>query len=515
MKFTKDIEDRNKLEISQIITEAIAVEKEPPEPLMRPQQPPTEFPINSLPEIFKEAVLGLHDKIQAPIAICVQSLLSAANLAVQGHVNISMPFGEIKPISCFFLTIAESGERKTACDNSALRAVKGYEADLRYQCNIDLQEWEIKCASWKRQYEIIISKKNRNISRDNIESQLKELGPQPEAPPEPLIICPEPTFEGLCKLMIRSRPSLGIFSSEGGQFIGGYGMSADNKIRTAAALSEIWDGESIKRVRGGDGTIILAGKRLCMHLMVQPNIGTNFLSDIELQDQGLLSRMLISSPLSTAGTRFQREVKPESNAALHKFDRVINNILCLSLPTKEGYKNELKPNLIIMQEKTLALYKRFSDHIESEIASGKSLESIKGFANKLPEHAYRIAATFAAFDNLATRELKPRYMEMGIEIAQYYCAEVLRLFNEKKISPDIKLAARLLNWFHNKWKEEYISLPDIYQRSLNAISTKEEALKIVNLLVQHRWLEEVQGKQLIKGQVRQKVWKIICDGPYE
>ena len=42
---------------------------------------------------------------------------------------------------------------------------------------------------------------------------------------------------------------MGVFSAEGGQFIGGHGMSEDNRLKTAAALSGVWDGEPIKRVR--------------------------------------------------------------------------------------------------------------------------------------------------------------------------------------------------------------------------------------------------------------------------
>lgn len=499
-------------QVKDIITNSTEIDKESPEPLRKQLEPPTEFPIDSLPEILKNAVLALHDKIQAPIALCVQSVLAAANLTVQGHVNIMMPFGEIKPISCFFLTIAESGERKTSCDNVILKTVKKHEEELRKQYNIDLQAWENDCTAWQKMHDLILrEQKNVNsTSKTIIAEKLNALGAKPSSPLVPIIVCPEPTFEGLCKLMIVSRPSLGIFSSEGGQFVGGYGMSADNKVRTAAALSEIWDGEEIKRVRGGDGTIILAGKRLSMHLMVQPNIGTNFLSDIALKDQGLFSRLLISYPSSTIGTRFQRTIKSESIKALNQFNKKIESILRLALPIKEGCINELEPRIIHMTDEALNIYKEFSDHIENELAPSKSLESIKGFANKLPEHAYRIAATFAAIDNIYVQKLEYQYIKMGIKIASYYAEEALRLFNNGVIDPDTALAERLLNWLHNQWDGgEYISLPDIYQRGLDAISTKSVASKIVSILENHGWLKKQKEPMLIKGAMRRVVFKII------
>ena len=498
-------------QVKDIITNPIEIDKESPEPLRKPLQPPTEFPIDSLPPILKEAVLALHDKIQAPIALCAQSVLAAVNLAVQGHINIMMPFGETKPISCYFLTIAESGERKTSCDNAALKEVKDYEEELRKQYNIDLQAWENDCTAWQKMHDLIL-KEQKNVnstSKSIIAEKLNKLGAKPSSPLVPITVCPEPTIEGLCKLMIVSRPSLGIFSSEGGQFVGGYGMSADNKIRTAAALSEMWDGEAIKRVRGGDGTIILAGKRLSMHLMVQPNIGTNFLSDISLKDQGLFSRLLISYPSTTIGTRFQHEIKSESVEALDRFNKRMGEILRLPLPIKDGCTNELKPRIIHMADEALNTYKDFSDHIEKELAPSKSFESIKGFANKLPEHAYRIAAELAAFDNISVEEVEDDYMKMGIEIAMYYSEEALRLFNNGLTDPTILLAEKLLDWLHNKWGEEYISLPNIYQKSLNAISTKSVASKIVAILEDHGWLKRQPEAMLIKETMRKKdVFKI-------
>jgi hypothetical protein len=65
--------------------------------------------------------------------------------------------------------------------------------------------------------------------------------------------CPELTFEGLCKLFAVGQPSLGIFATEGGQFVGGHGMSDDAKLRTAAGLSKLWDDGETRRVRSALG----------------------------------------------------------------------------------------------------------------------------------------------------------------------------------------------------------------------------------------------------------------------
>ena len=48
-------------------------------------------------------------------------------------------------------------------------------------------------------------------------------------------------------------------------------MSPEHRLKTAATLSSVWDGQPIKRVRAGDGVTILVGRRLAMHMMVQPD----------------------------------------------------------------------------------------------------------------------------------------------------------------------------------------------------------------------------------------------------
>jgi hypothetical protein len=90
-------------------------------------------------------------------------------------------------------------------------------------------------------------------------------------------------------------------------------MSEDNKLKTAAGLSEAWDGKSIRRVRSGDGTTILPGRRLSVHLMAQPVVADILFRDRLLAEQGLLSRVLVSAPDSAAGTWLWHEEKQETD----------------------------------------------------------------------------------------------------------------------------------------------------------------------------------------------------------
>jgi hypothetical protein len=227
---------------------------EKPLPLVREVQPAAPFPVRALGPVLGAAAEAIQEHVQSPLAMCGQAVLAAATLVVQGHADVQLAIGQIKPLSNFFLTVAASGERKTATDSLALVPIRKHEEFLTERYQIERPRFLNDHAAWEA-----ARRKATNSHKGNraaIREALNETGPEPIGPPLPLLTCPEPTFEGLTLAMQQGQPTMGIFSSEGGQFIGGYGMSDENQLASAAAFSNIWDGEPIKRVRAKDGVTI-------------------------------------------------------------------------------------------------------------------------------------------------------------------------------------------------------------------------------------------------------------------
>src|SRR5262249_31125589 len=113
---------------SREILARIRVERakqEPPRPLMREMPPADPFPVDALGELCL-AARAIHDRVQAPMAICAQSVLGTAGLVTQAYANVELPIGgkRVKPISSYLITIAESGERKTEADFQASWAIR-------------------------------------------------------------------------------------------------------------------------------------------------------------------------------------------------------------------------------------------------------------------------------------------------------------------------------------------------------------------------------------------------------
>jgi hypothetical protein len=480
--------------------------QEAPRPLVREMQPADPFPVDVLGSVLASAAHAIYDRVQAPIAICGQSVLGAATLAVQAQADVVLPTRQVRPLTNYYLTVAATGERKTAVDHDALRPVHRRERALREAYAAELHDHENSRLAWEKSRDHAI--KNAKGDRACIKATLDSLGPAPIHPLEPVLTCTEPTYEGRGRLFAIGWPSLGIFSSEGGQFIGGHGMTDDAKLRTAAGLSALWDGAPIKRVRATDGVLILPGRRLAVHLMAQPDVASTMLNDRLLADQGLLSRILATAPDPSSGSRMWRLPDLDSEAALERYDARLFNILELRLPLAAGTQHELAPRKLPLSPDAQRLWIAFHDHIEPQIASGRELDPVRGLANKLPEHAARMAGVLMLIRDIDASEIAAGEMEAGIELAQHYATEALRLFAGSRVSDQLRLARQLVQWLHKTWTHDVVSLPDIYQHGPSAIRDKATATRVVSILEDHGHLIPISGGAEIKGQWRRYVWRL-------
>src|SRR5262249_50708378 len=164
---------------------AIKSNIEGPLPLVREVQEATPFPVGALGPVLGGAARAVHEHVQSPLAMCGQAVLAAATLAVQGHADVELATGQIKPLSNFFLTVAASGERKTATDQLALAAVRKHEEMLAEKYAAERLAYLNDHAAWEaaRKRAIHTHKGNRRAIRD----ALNELGPEPTAPPLPVV----------------------------------------------------------------------------------------------------------------------------------------------------------------------------------------------------------------------------------------------------------------------------------------------------------------------------------------
>ena len=490
--------------------EPIPFKPEGPQPMVREIAPGAAYPVAHLGPL-REAVEAVQGMAQAPVAIPAASALAVASLAVQGFANVET-LGGPRPVSLYALTIARSGERKSSCDGPLMAALRDHEREQAKAQREAFTAWQNAHALWKGERDRILAdaKKGKGEKRTAAQADLDALGAEPAAPPSADRTVTEPTFEGLTRLFATGQPSLGIFSDEGGQFLGGHAMNSDNRQKTLAALNDLWQGNPIRRTRAGDGHATLYGRRLAVHLMAQPAVARAFMADRMAADTGFLPRFLICEPPSTIGTRLHANARGDASA-LAGFGNRLRAILETPLPMDEETR-ELTPRVVPLAPEARALLVRFADAIEAAQAPGGDLAHVTGYASKTAEQAARIAGVLTLWRDLDAPAVSAQDMGDGIALAQFYLSEAVRLTDAAQVSQEIDRAEALRKWLLDSWPHPEIMVRDVVRRGPNPLRESPKARAALGILERHGWLNPLDPGTVVRGAARAEAWAIVKGG---
>ncbi len=111
--------------------------------------------------------------------------------------------------------------------------------------------------------------------------------------------------------------------------------------------------------------------------------------------------------------------------------------------------------------------------------------------------------------DIGAGEVAAAEMAAGIELAQHYAAEALRLHGGGQVSAELRLARQALDWLLQHWPEPTISLPDLYQRGPFAIRDSKTARQVVATLEGHGWLARITQGAEIAGTRRREAWRVV------
>lgn len=441
-------------------------------------------------------------KLNVSNELAFQCVLSIACLAVQGIGDVETLYGSA-PLSLFLITIAESGARKSACAKIASREARELEAE--------------RVQAFNKQKKISRDEDKTRAGFDVFDDGEKQDQIQNSDSPLPAfqnLFFEDVTFEGLIDRMQINQPSVMLQSDEGGQFFNGHSMK--NAAAGGAGFSKFWDGSTISMLRRSAEYVELRGKRLSMHLMVQPRIGHEMLTNEALIDQGFPSRCLIVEPESKIGERLiledvesidGRDIQPPK--ALETYDQRIRELLSITSKTQPFDDLQLQPRLLHLSKGARKVLLGFYNAVECHQANGGAFEAIKGFASKAPEIATRIAGVLTLYENETFEEVPVEAMERAVQIMEFYLEERLRLTGNPSISLALQNAEKLLKWLQTFWKEPHISIPVICRRGPKTARVTDNAVLYVQILEDHGWLIADQHPCVVDKTKSKKTWRII------
>lgn len=497
-------------ELPQSVLEALPIHEVYPEPLplYRSPEDPKPFPMEALGPL-EGVVREVIRIVQAPEALVAASFLAAAAYAAQGVADVEVD-GRKHPLSLYLLTIAESGERKTAVDLVATHPIREWQKTLQGKLREARVAYQAELDTWEAQRKAILS--NKDLSPEERVEALKTLGPKPTPPWNGIVLTTEPTVEGLTRLLATGWPSIGLFVNEGGVFLGGYAMSKDHRLRAIATLSTLWDGQPLDRVRVGDGATLLYGRRLAAHIMAQPEVAKGLLNDPLAQEQGILARFLLAHPKSTAGTRRYVAEDPKETPAFRRYQEVVEVLLGMVEDTVKGQEDKelgLEPRTLTLTPEAKELWVDFHNHIEAQLAD-PDLYPVKALAAKVPEHALRLAGVLTLLTNPGADRIGPQEAIWGATLAEYYLMEALRLAGSYRVPPDLLLAEEVVAWLKRYLEavgRRVFHLAEVYQYGPPGVRNAQKAREALRTLESHGYIFPKPGVE-IDGRIRREAWEV-------
>jgi hypothetical protein len=457
--------------------------------------------------LLREPAEALQELVQAPDAICAQSVLGVTTLAVQPHRDVELPGSGRHPLTGLLLTIAVSGDRKTSADRRASIPVTCIEARWRAEREAEMHTFMADHEAWRAAREDA-KKTNKGKGRAQIRQALMAIGLEPKAPPHPMLLVEDTTPEAVVLHLRDGRPWCGIFSSEGGVLAGGPAFSAEKVMHTGALLNKLWDGEPIRKLRVLTGPAYLPGRRCSAHLMMQPIVADFLLGSATLDGVGTLSRTLVVAPESIMGTRMFQHPEGWCDDVMATYAKRVTLLLESPPRTVVDAPDVLDPLPLTLTSSAERLWIAYHDSVERSLGSGGELQPIRAFGAKLAEHAGRLASVLTVYADPDAGEVGSDALQNAVELARHYAAEMLRLAGGAAVAPDLALAQRLLTWWHAR-PDPRAHLAEVYQFGPYAISTAATAIRIITLLEEHNWLRRLKPGTVLDGRGRRDAWVLV------
>ena len=152
-----------------------------------------------------------------------------------------------------------------------------------------------------------------------------------------------------------------------------------------------------------------------------------------------------------------------------------------------------------------SILREFYNHLEERLGVGGELHQVSGFAAKTAEHALRLSALLTTY--CCESSISTQHMSGGIELAQYYLGEAIRLFGAPGDTQTTKDARTLLQWIEKK-KPHVIYPVLIYQKGPNRFQKDTKALDgAARELVKHGYLR-AEKELFVDGSVRKNSWRV-------
>jgi len=421
--------------------------------IMSPEFKPSPFPITSIPSVWIDVLLETHSHTQAPVPMVISAILSAMAVACQSRIRVKLPSGSIVPPSLFTLTVANSGERKTAVDDLVFQPFRKHEDSFAEKKIKASEQYKSDTEIWTLKQKVLQSKVEKNFNQNKStnaeEAAIKEHEKtRPKLTKIPKILYKNATSEAVAYGLYKNWTSAALISDEADDILNG------RATRDLALLNKLRDGSTVTVDRRSQESFTVRNACMSASLMVQQGPLERFLGNqgSEARSIGFLARCLTTWPETTQGTRFISGIQDVNLKNLKVYQDRITKLL------EDGYEHiDDEPITLELSEEATSEYINFYNFIEKSMAEGQYFCDIRDAASKIVETTVRMSALFHHYEGREGK-IKVDSFCSSKDICYWYLLEFKRIFGAKIEIPQEQVDAQLLE----AWLLNFISRNPLY-----------------------------------------------------
>jgi hypothetical protein len=405
---------------------------------LRDSTPERDFPVNALPPILREMVLGIAETTGTDTAMAATSMLSAVGYCFTGLYRMQGKQDHTEPPVIYSFIIADPSERKSPVVRLIKKPFVDFETTYNQTHAVDFYKAEAE----KKKLLAQADKLEKEGSEDTYEiARLRAESEQISDAGRRRIAVDDITPESLIQLMGRNKTLL-MISDEAGM-LGNFSGRYTGNIPNIDLLLKAWSGESFFSDRATKESVQIPNPYLSVSLAGQPYLWDGMVSNPVFRNSGLLARFFYCFPKSKVGTR-KYDSKAIDPKVINNYNRLIEILLERKFNATFAGEKFLKFDAQA-QENYVSYYNGYIEKIQLT-----EFVNCRDWGGKYHGEILRLCCLIHCV-KCAVKGIEPETLAVNIEtlcnaieIADYYKEQAIFAFNIGGVDNEILKAEKAL-----------------------------------------------------------------------
>lgn len=411
-------------------------------------EPP--YPMDAFLVVVREAGFEIKRNVQAPDALIGLALINAMAMACQALIKVKLPMGQVRPVTQYVMTIAESGERKSTVDEVLLAPYREHDRDVMLAHAAEMEKYRIERDWWSAKHSCLIRASVKiGLDAEEVEALKAEMIEhaklKPKKPRMRLLIRQDITPRAIMDALAGNGESIAIVTDEGQT------LFKSGAMASLGLLNSLWGAPEVLSLnRSKEDHVLVREPRASISIMTQPDVLREYIDKrgSVAKGSGHWARYLVAWPQSNVGYRpvGDDEAVWECLPVFHARIKAL-----LSLQTEMYASGELDRDPIEFSDDAKARWFAQANKTEWMLRPGDYLHDITDFGSKAMEIVARLAAVMHYFAG-EEGKISLDTLERAIAIVAYHVDQYKDLFSPRLAPPQDQVDAQKVElYLRNLW----------------------------------------------------------------